>query len=67
MTMTTKNPIRASALAVAAVVIGLSALLMVDGILSYMGNELFSLPVVKLLIGFILIVLGASYLERTQK
>jgi vancomycin permeability regulator SanA len=65
--MTIENPMRVRALAVAALVIALAALLMVDGILSYLGNELFSLPIDKLLIGIILVVLGASYLERAQK
>ncbi len=53
-------------LALAAVVIGLGALLMVDSIMSSLGTILFALPVFKGLVGFIFVIVSGYMLGQVQ-
>jgi hypothetical protein len=56
-------------LIVGVIVVALAALLLADGIISYVDptNQMFSLNDIKGIVGVILIVLGASYLKAAKE
>ena len=55
-------------LVVGIIVIALAALLLADGIISYVNpaNQMFSLADVKGIVGVVLLVLAASYLKNSK-
>ena len=54
-------------LVIGVVVLALAALLLVDGLLSYLNIELFSLSSFKMVVGFVLVVLSASYFRKSKE
>ena len=58
-----------SNLIVGIIVIALAALLLADGVLSYVdpNSQLFSLSAVKGIVGFVLVVLAASYFKEARE
>ena len=56
-------------LVVGVIVVALAALLLADGIISYVdpSNQLFSLADIKGIVGIVLVVLGASYLKAAKE
>ena len=54
-------------LVVGLIVLVMAALLLADGVLTNMGTELFSLSIVKLLIGFVLVVLAGSHFQKVKE
>lgn len=58
-----------NSLVVGLLVIVVAALLLADGVLGYVdvGVQLFSLRGVKLAVGFVLVVLAASYFQKAKE
>jgi hypothetical protein len=58
-----------SSLVIGLLVIVVAALLLADGVLGYVdvGVQLFSLRGVKLAVGFVLVVLAASYFQKGKE
>ena len=54
-------------LVIGVIVLALAALLLVDGLLSYLNIELFSLSSFKMVVGFVLVVLSASYFRKSKE
>jgi hypothetical protein len=60
---------RITNLVVGVIVVALAALLLADGIISYVdpSNQMFSLADVKGIVGVVLLVLAASYLKAAKE
>jgi hypothetical protein len=54
-------------LVIGVIVLALAALLLVDGLLSYLNIELFSLSSFKMVVGFVLVMLSASYFRKSKE